>query len=149
MQVKKCVITTYCNKLQVFINTIPGSQICKNTIIWQSCDWRRNLTSNCLLMFVHFCPQPLQDPKEYLPFLNMLKKLEPNYQRYTINKHLKRYKKALQHLSKCGQSQCVWQRGPLFLLGSHQFPPTSPLLTKNNFNKMHIPSRTVLVIWNV
>ncbi|XP_054872358.1 elongator complex protein 1-like isoform X2 [Amphiprion ocellaris] len=33
-----------------------------------------------------------KDPKEYLPFLNMLKSLEPNYQRYTIDKHLKRYK---------------------------------------------------------
>ncbi|GAA6221988.1 elongator complex protein 1 [Lates japonicus] len=44
-----------------------------------------------------------KDPKEYLPFLNMLKSLEPNYQRYTIDKHLKRYKKALIHLSKCGE----------------------------------------------
>uniref|UniRef100_A0AAR2K8Q9 Elongator complex protein 1 n=1 Tax=Pygocentrus nattereri TaxID=42514 RepID=A0AAR2K8Q9_PYGNA len=44
-----------------------------------------------------------KDPKEYLPFLNMLKTLEPNYQRYTIDKHLKRYKKALHHLSKCGE----------------------------------------------
>uniref|UniRef100_A0A8C4E9W9 Elongator complex protein 1 n=1 Tax=Dicentrarchus labrax TaxID=13489 RepID=A0A8C4E9W9_DICLA len=44
-----------------------------------------------------------KDPKEYLPFLNMLKSLEPNYQRYTIDKHLKRYRKALHHLSKCGQ----------------------------------------------
>ena len=44
-----------------------------------------------------------KDPKEYLPFLNMLKTLEPNYQRYTIDKHLKRYKKALHHLSKCGK----------------------------------------------
>ncbi|XP_062249522.1 elongator complex protein 1 [Platichthys flesus] len=44
-----------------------------------------------------------KDPKEYLPFLNMLKRLEPNYQRYTIDKHLKRYSKALLHLSKCGQ----------------------------------------------
>uniref|UniRef100_A0A3Q2D9B7 Elongator complex protein 1 n=1 Tax=Cyprinodon variegatus TaxID=28743 RepID=A0A3Q2D9B7_CYPVA len=41
-----------------------------------------------------------KDPKEYLPFLNMLKTLEPNYQRYTIDKHLKRYRKALVHLSK-------------------------------------------------
>ncbi|KAJ3588151.1 hypothetical protein NHX12_011746 [Muraenolepis orangiensis] len=43
-----------------------------------------------------------KDPKEYLPFLNNLKTMEPNYQRYTIDKHLKRYTKALQHLSKCG-----------------------------------------------
>ncbi|KAK3526535.1 hypothetical protein QTP70_030761 [Hemibagrus guttatus] len=44
-----------------------------------------------------------KDPKEYLSFLNMLKTLEPNYQRYTIDKHLKRYKKALHHLSKCDE----------------------------------------------
>ncbi|XP_053559202.1 elongator complex protein 1 [Bombina bombina] len=43
-----------------------------------------------------------KDPKEYLPFLNKLKQMETNYQRYTIDKHLKRYKKALGHLSKCG-----------------------------------------------
>ncbi|XP_029459838.1 elongator complex protein 1 isoform X2 [Rhinatrema bivittatum] len=43
-----------------------------------------------------------KDPKEYLPFLNSLKKMETNYQRYTIDKYLKRYKKALGHLSKCG-----------------------------------------------
>ncbi|GAA6093027.1 elongator complex protein 1 [Tachysurus ichikawai] len=44
-----------------------------------------------------------KDPKDYLSFLNMLKTLEPNYQRFTIDKHLKRYKKALHHLSKCGE----------------------------------------------
>uniref|UniRef100_A0A4W4HG95 Elongator complex protein 1 n=1 Tax=Electrophorus electricus TaxID=8005 RepID=A0A4W4HG95_ELEEL len=44
-----------------------------------------------------------KDPKEYLPFLNMLKTLELNYQRYTIDKHLKRFRKALHHLSKCGE----------------------------------------------
>lgn len=44
-----------------------------------------------------------KDPKEYLPFLNMLKSLELNYQRFTIDKHLKRYRKALQHLSKSGE----------------------------------------------
>uniref|UniRef100_A0A3P9L654 Elongator complex protein 1 n=1 Tax=Oryzias latipes TaxID=8090 RepID=A0A3P9L654_ORYLA len=44
-----------------------------------------------------------KDPKEYLPFLNKLKSLEPHYQRYTIDRHLKRYRKALLHLSKCGE----------------------------------------------
>ncbi|XP_034996299.1 elongator complex protein 1 isoform X1 [Zootoca vivipara] len=43
-----------------------------------------------------------KDPKEYLPFLNKLKKMENNYQRYSIDKYLKRYSKALHHLSKCG-----------------------------------------------
>ncbi|XP_059830752.1 elongator complex protein 1 isoform X1 [Hypanus sabinus] len=44
-----------------------------------------------------------KDPKEYLPFLNKLKKMEANYQRYTIDKCLKRYIKAVKHLSKCGR----------------------------------------------
>ncbi|XP_077589151.1 elongator complex protein 1 [Stigmatopora nigra] len=44
-----------------------------------------------------------KDPKEYLPFLNTLKSMEVNYQRYSIDKHLKRYGKALMHLSKCGE----------------------------------------------
>ncbi|XP_018425490.1 PREDICTED: elongator complex protein 1 [Nanorana parkeri] len=48
-----------------------------------------------------------KDPKEYLPFLNTLQKMESNYQRYTIDKHLKRYKKALEHLSKCGPEHFV------------------------------------------
>ncbi|XP_058022152.1 elongator complex protein 1 isoform X3 [Ahaetulla prasina] len=43
-----------------------------------------------------------KDPKEYLPFLNKLKKMEINYQRYSIDKYLKRFPKALYHLSKCG-----------------------------------------------
>ncbi|XP_037116007.1 elongator complex protein 1 isoform X2 [Syngnathus acus] len=43
-----------------------------------------------------------KDPKEYLPFLNMLKSMEVNYQRYTIDKHLRRYGKALMHLRKSG-----------------------------------------------
>ncbi|XP_062985125.1 elongator complex protein 1 [Elgaria multicarinata webbii] len=43
-----------------------------------------------------------KDPKEYLPFLNTLKKMQINYQRYSIDKYLKRYPKALHHLSKCG-----------------------------------------------
>ncbi|KAM5300353.1 elongator complex protein 1 isoform 2-T2 [Ctenodactylus gundi] len=43
-----------------------------------------------------------KDPKEYLPFLNTLKKMETNYQRFTIDKYLKRYEKAISHLSKCG-----------------------------------------------
>ncbi|XP_030050201.1 LOW QUALITY PROTEIN: elongator complex protein 1 [Microcaecilia unicolor] len=43
-----------------------------------------------------------KDPKEYLPFLNNLKEMETNYQRFTIDKYLKRYKKALGHLRKCG-----------------------------------------------
>ncbi|XP_067016133.1 elongator complex protein 1-like [Acropora muricata] len=43
-----------------------------------------------------------KDPKEYLPFLNNLQKMETNFQRYSIDRHLKRYSKAVTHLSLCG-----------------------------------------------
>ncbi|PIK35018.1 putative elongator complex protein 1 [Apostichopus japonicus] len=41
------------------------------------------------------------DPKEYLPFLNELRKMPALYQKFNIDRHLKRYTKALQHLSQC------------------------------------------------
>lgn len=44
-----------------------------------------------------------QDPKEYLPFLNNLRKMETNFQRFSIDKYLKRHTKAIQHLSLCGR----------------------------------------------
>ncbi|XP_077988781.1 elongator complex protein 1-like isoform X3 [Glandiceps talaboti] len=49
------------------------------------------------------------DPKEYLPFLNKLRKMESNYQKYNIDKHLKRFSQALVHISKCGEhwEECV------------------------------------------
>lgn len=43
-----------------------------------------------------------KDPKEYVPFLNKLNKLEPNYRHFTIDMHLERYKKALKNISLCG-----------------------------------------------
>lgn len=43
-----------------------------------------------------------KDPKEYLPFLNNLSKLEKYYQRYTIDMHLERYEKALINISQAG-----------------------------------------------
>lgn len=42
-----------------------------------------------------------KDPKEYLPFLNNLKKLESHYQKYTIDKYLKRYERALTNIIQC------------------------------------------------
>ena len=40
-----------------------------------------------------------KDPKEYLPFLNSLKAMEPTYGRFSIDKHLKRWSKALVHIA--------------------------------------------------
>ena len=38
-----------------------------------------------------------------MPFLNHLRKMDTHYQKYSIDYHLQRYPKALQHLSQCGQ----------------------------------------------
>lgn len=51
-----------------------------------------------------------KDPKEYIPFLNQLRRLESNYCKYTIDKHLKNYSSALHHISLCGEehfTECV------------------------------------------
>ncbi|RUS86297.1 hypothetical protein EGW08_005941 [Elysia chlorotica] len=51
-----------------------------------------------------------KDPKEYIPFLNELRRLEENYRYYSIDKHLKKYSKALEHISRCGDDhfqECV------------------------------------------
>ncbi|KAK7492537.1 hypothetical protein BaRGS_00016203 [Batillaria attramentaria] len=51
-----------------------------------------------------------KDPKEYIPFLNQLRRLEENYCKFTIDKHLKRYTSALKHIAICGAdhfNECV------------------------------------------
>ncbi|XP_071171469.1 elongator complex protein 1-like [Mytilus edulis] len=51
-----------------------------------------------------------KDPKEYIPFLNLLRQLEGHYKHFTIDRYLKRYKKALNHITKCGAehfNECV------------------------------------------
>jgi elongator complex protein 1 len=44
----------------------------------------------------------IQDPKEYLPFLNEFKKHPLEFRKYRIDLHLKRHKKALKNLSEIG-----------------------------------------------
>ncbi|KAL6266875.1 hypothetical protein P5V15_003703 [Pogonomyrmex californicus] len=51
-----------------------------------------------LTMFI--ASKSSKDPKEYIPFLNDLKKLDKNYREYSINMHLKRYELAFKCLSK-------------------------------------------------
>ncbi|KAI9287321.1 IKI3 family-domain-containing protein [Umbelopsis sp. AD052] len=46
--------------------------------------------------------QSQKDPREYLPFLQELQSLEKFYQRFKIDDHLKRYRKAVHNLSKAG-----------------------------------------------
>ncbi|KAK3610232.1 hypothetical protein CHS0354_022286 [Potamilus streckersoni] len=71
-----------------------------------------------------------KDPKEYIPFLNELRRLEPNYQRYTIDKHLRRFKLALLNISKCGDEhfgECLKlvKDHKLYTEALHLFNPSS------------------------
>ncbi|XP_013183864.1 elongator complex protein 1 isoform X2 [Amyelois transitella] len=43
-----------------------------------------------------------KDPKEYIPMLNELNDMEENYKKFSINKHLKRFSRAVEFLVKCG-----------------------------------------------
>ncbi|XP_001657869.2 putative elongator complex protein 1 isoform X1 [Aedes aegypti] len=51
-----------------------------------------------LVLFVATKSQ--KDPKEYLPFLNELKRLDEDYRKYKIDCHLKRFGKAIENISR-------------------------------------------------
>lgn len=44
------------------------------------------------------------DPKEYVPYLNELREMDPNYMKFAIDKNFKKYASALTHLAQCNQS---------------------------------------------
>lgn len=46
-----------------------------------------------------------KDPKEYVPMLDEFNKMEENYKRFNINKHLKRFDRAVESLALCGPSK--------------------------------------------
>ncbi|XP_047028993.1 putative elongator complex protein 1 [Helicoverpa zea] len=46
-----------------------------------------------------------KDPKEYVPMLDELNEMEENYKRFTINKHLKRFDRAVESLVLCGEKR--------------------------------------------
>ncbi|XP_068181291.1 elongator complex protein 1 [Antennarius striatus] len=64
--------------------------------------WDHALGTYDLPLVLMVAERSQKDPKEYLPFLRRLQGLDPPYQRYTIDRHLRRYGAALQHLSRCG-----------------------------------------------
>jgi elongator complex protein 1 len=45
--------------------------------------------------------QSQKDPREYVPFLNELKRTPAPYRYFCIDNHLQRYEKACRHLSQC------------------------------------------------
>jgi elongator complex protein 1 len=78
----------------------------------------------------------LKDPKEYIPMLNELRKLEPTYQKFTIDKHLKKYESALKHLKDCGAEhyeECLKfvADQKLHSAALKIFPPAHPLYQVN------------------
>ncbi|XP_055636480.1 elongator complex protein 1 [Toxorhynchites rutilus septentrionalis] len=50
-----------------------------------------------------------KDPKEYLPFLNELKRLDENYRKYKIDCHLKRFERAIESISRYGDDEDKFQ----------------------------------------
>lgn len=52
-----------------------------------------------------FLTSPMQDPREYLPFLRELRALDHYYQRFRIDDHLRRYEKALTNLQFAGSER--------------------------------------------
>ncbi len=74
-----------------------------------------------------------KDPKEFLPFLNDLKRLLPDYRKYKIDVHLKRHSQALRHI--CNASTTDYDEECLELIRVHKlyrealkvFPETAPL----------------------
>ncbi|XP_067666360.1 elongator complex protein 1-like [Haliotis asinina] len=46
-----------------------------------------------------------KDPKEYIPFLNKLRRMEDNYRRFAIDQHLRHFRKALKHIAGCGEDK--------------------------------------------
>lgn len=46
-----------------------------------------------------------KDPKEYIPMLNELNEMKDNYKKFSINKHLKRFDKAVRCLVECGEEK--------------------------------------------
>uniref|UniRef100_A0A182N6H1 Elongator complex protein 1 n=1 Tax=Anopheles dirus TaxID=7168 RepID=A0A182N6H1_9DIPT len=70
-----------------------------------------------LVLFVATKSQ--KDPKEYLPFLNELKRMEENYRKFRIDCHLKRYERALVHIAKYESDEERFQEA-LELVSTHQ-----------------------------
>ncbi|XP_050068179.1 elongator complex protein 1 [Anopheles maculipalpis] len=70
-----------------------------------------------LVLFVATKSQ--KDPKEYLPFLNELKRMDENYRKYRIDCHLKRYDRALEHIARYETDEERFQEA-LELIGTHQ-----------------------------
>ena len=80
-------------------------------------------------VFLMIASKSQKDPKEYLALLEKLNQIESfDYKCYKIDIHLKRYKKALKHISKCDQhfEEC------LQLIRNHSLYRDSVVLFENS-----------------
>lgn len=73
-----------------------------------------------------------KDPKEFLPFLNNLKKMESQYMQYTINIYLKRYRKAFNCIKETNSShvdECLTliKKEKIFSVALEEFIPSTLL----------------------
>uniref|UniRef100_A0A182VQJ3 Elongator complex protein 1 n=1 Tax=Anopheles minimus TaxID=112268 RepID=A0A182VQJ3_9DIPT len=87
-----------------------------------------------LVLFVATKSQ--KDPKEYLPFLNELKRMDENYRKYRIDCHLKRYDRALEHIARYETEEERFQEA-LELTASHQLYTVALRCYRNSANKDH------------
>jgi len=63
--------------------------------------------------YSHFLRE-IQDPREYLPFLQGLEELEPTRRRFAIDDHLRRYEKALESLVELGDG--TYEEAKLYII---------------------------------
>ncbi|XP_040154975.1 putative elongator complex protein 1 [Anopheles arabiensis] len=87
-----------------------------------------------LVLFVATKSQ--KDPKEYLPFLNELKRMEENYRKYRIDCHLKRYDRALEHIARYETDEDRF-REALELITTHQLYGVALRCYRDSANQDH------------
>uniref|UniRef100_A0A182PF30 Elongator complex protein 1 n=1 Tax=Anopheles epiroticus TaxID=199890 RepID=A0A182PF30_9DIPT len=87
-----------------------------------------------LVLFVATKSQ--KDPKEYLPFLNELKRLDEHYRKYRIDCHLKRYDRALEHIARYETEEDRFEEA-LELITAHQLYTVALRCYRSSTNREH------------
>ncbi|XP_054288368.1 elongator complex protein 1 isoform X2 [Macrosteles quadrilineatus] len=76
----------------------------------------------------------LKDPKEYVPYLNELRSMDPPFMRFTIDKRLRKTKSALRNLAQCADKgeECLQyvQETGLYNLGLQLFKNQTQMYEK-------------------
>ncbi|KFB45399.1 AGAP003979-PA-like protein [Anopheles sinensis] len=88
-----------------------------------------------LVLFVATKSQ--KDPKEYLPFLNELKRYDEHYRKFRIDCHLKRYDRALEHISRC-EANDERLREALELIVTHDLYTVGIECYRTSGNEQHL-----------